>query len=173
MKTLLASSFVVLALGALTFACGEDDPSSTGTPASSSSSSSGASSSSSSSSSGGASSSSSGGASSGGGNTSSSGSSATPSACASAGAAICARACACATDGKCHVGIDTGNGTYGAVNYDDEAKCRDFYVDLACVNGGEAGFDYATCEAKVKAAACVDSAAGKAGLFPTECKVTK
>jgi hypothetical protein len=92
--------------------------------------------------------------------------------CAEAGSAICARACGCATDGKCHVAVDTGSGAYGAVSFDDLAHCRQWYVDAACLDGGKAGFDYASCTADVKASACVDAAGGLRGVeFPSSCSV--
>lgn len=63
-----------------------------------------------------------------------------------------------------------GPGTIGSVDFDNEAKCREVYVDLACVNGGKAGFDYAGCTKLAEAASCVDAASGKA-LFPAQCNV--
>jgi hypothetical protein len=92
--------------------------------------------------------------------------------CAEAGSAICTRACGCATDGKCHVAVETPSGAYGAVSFDDMAHCRQWYVDAACLNGGKAGFDYASCTTDVKASACVDAAGGLRGVeFPSSCNV--
>lgn len=93
-------------------------------------------------------------------------------ACTEAGWAICTRACGCATDGKCHVAIPVGSGAYGAFNFDDFAHCEQWYVGLACMNGGKAGFDYPACTADVNASACVDAAGDLRGVaFPASCKV--
>jgi hypothetical protein len=94
-------------------------------------------------------------------------------ACEKAGSEICARACACSNDGKCHVGVEIDAGMPASVNFDTEAKCRDLYVTLGCLGGGEPGFDYGTCEARVKASSCVESAGGGAILLAAECKTSK
>jgi len=93
-------------------------------------------------------------------------------ACESAGTALCERACACATDGQCHLGVATDAGV-ASINFVDEKACRDLYVVLACSTGGEPGFDYGRCESATRASACVDTAGGKGGLMPAECKIGK
>jgi hypothetical protein len=93
-------------------------------------------------------------------------------ACESAGTKICARACACATDGKCRIGVATDAGT-ASINFDDEQACLDLYVALGCSGGGEAGFDYARCDSAVDDAACVDTAGGRGVLMPAECNVNR
>lgn len=92
-----------------------------------------------------------------------------PGACEAAGTALCARACACATDGKCHFAVPTDAG-FASINFDTEQACRDLYVVLGCLGGGQPGMDYATCETRAKASACVDSAGGRAAVLPPECK---
>jgi hypothetical protein len=109
--------------------------------------------------------------SSGGSSSSSGGSSA--SACEAVGTRLCKRACACATDGKCYVGTRTDQGLYATINFDNEQKCRDLYVTLGCIGGGEPSFDYATCDKAIEASQCVDGAGGKAILMPDACKTPK
>lgn len=92
-----------------------------------------------------------------------------PGACEAAGTALCARACACATDGKCHFAVPTDAG-FASINFETEQACRDLYVVLGCLGGGQPGMDYATCETRAKASACVDSAGGRAAVLPPECK---
>ena len=94
---------------------------------------------------------------------------ASSSSCEAAGTALCARACACATDGKCHFAVPTDAG-FATINFESEQACRDLYVGLGCLDGGQTGTDYATCETKAKAAACVDSAGGRGAALPPECK---
>lgn len=101
---------------------------------------------------------------------SSSGGDAAPAgACEAAGTALCARACACATDGKCHFAVPTDAG-FATINFESEQACRALYVGLGCLDGGQGGMDYPTCETKAKAAACVDSAGGRGAALPPECK---
>ena len=92
------------------------------------------------------------------------------SACEAAGTKLCARACSCATDGKCRLGVKTASGN-AAINFEDEQGCLDLYVVLGCTGGGEPGFDYARCEAAVDASTCVDTAGGRGSLMPAECNV--
>lgn len=92
--------------------------------------------------------------------------------CEAAGTKICERACGCATDGKCRLGVATDSGV-ASINFVDEQACLDLYVVLGCSGGGEPGFDYATCEEKVEAASCVDTAGGRGVLMPTECNVNR
>lgn len=91
-------------------------------------------------------------------------------ACEAAGTMLCARACACATDGKCRLGVSTASGN-AAVNFENERACLDLYVVLGCAGGGEPGFDYARCEEAIDTA-CVDTAGGRGALLPSECNVS-
>lgn len=93
-------------------------------------------------------------------------------ACEAAGTQICKRACGCATDGKCRLGVATDSGV-ASLNFDDEQACLDTYVGLGCLGGGEPGFDYAKCEAVVEGSSCVDTAGGRGVLMPAECKVNR
>ena len=90
--------------------------------------------------------------------------------CEAAGTRICQRACACATDGKCHVATKTDAGATASLSFDNEQKCRDLYVTFGCFGGGTAGFDYGKCDSAVAAAACVAPAGGSGVLFPDVCK---
>ncbi|HSO36795.1 MAG TPA: hypothetical protein VLT33_29920 [Labilithrix sp.] len=86
--------------------------------------------------------------------------------CESAGTAVCKRACACSTDGKCRVATQTDGGAVATLNFENEAKCKDLYVTFGCAGGGAAGFDYGSCEAAVTAAACAQGGV----LFPAACR---
>jgi hypothetical protein len=99
-------------------------------------------------------------------------SSPTVSACEAAGTRLCARACACATDGKCRLGVPTDSGN-ASINFDDAQGCLDLYVVLGCLGGGEPGFDYSTCESAVETSSCVATAGGQGFLMPKECQVTR
>jgi len=94
------------------------------------------------------------------------------SACEAAGMKLCARACTCAADGKCRAGTTTDAGV-GSLDFKDEKSCRNMYVVLGCLQGGEPGFDYARCEDAVEMSACVDTAGGRGVLMPDECKVPR
>jgi hypothetical protein len=96
----------------------------------------------------------------------------TMSACEAAGTKLCARACTCATDGKCHIGTLVDGGT-AALNFVDEKACLDMYVVLGCFGGGEPGFDYAPCAKALEASACVDTAGGQGVLMPPACNVSR
>lgn len=93
-------------------------------------------------------------------------------ACEAAGTKLCERACACATDGKCRLGVMTASGN-AAINFETEQGCLDLYVVLGCTGGGEPGFDYARCEDAIDASACVDTAGGRGSLMPAECNVSR
>lgn len=175
MKTSFLFVFGFVVAGALSvIACASDDTGSTssssgGASSSGSTSNTGTSGSTSSSgstatTSGGASSGNTSNSSSGGASSSSGGS--TASACEAVGTELCQRACDCATDGKCHVGSESG----ATADFDNLQKCLDLYVTFGCTGGGDPSFDYATCDAKLKTGTCVDAAVGKAFLVPAECK---
>ena len=94
----------------------------------------------------------------------------TANACEAAGTRLCERACACATDGKCHLGVTTDAGV-ASIDFGSEKECLDLYVVFGCSTGGEPGFDYAKCESAVDASSCIDTAGGRGGLMPAECNV--
>lgn len=90
--------------------------------------------------------------------------------CTSVGTLICEKACSCPGDGKCRVGVLVQGGV-ATINFDDEEKCLDWYVDLACARGDEPGRDYAACETKLASATCVEAAGdAQAVVLPDECK---
>lgn len=91
------------------------------------------------------------------------------SACDAAGREICARACGCADDGKCRVGVDIDAGTPATMNFADEAHCLDFFL-LRCSTPRATAAEYETCRSEVKAAACVAPPGGKAVLVPPACR---
>jgi hypothetical protein len=89
------------------------------------------------------------------GNGGSSGATPASGSCASAGAKMCERACACGTDGKCKTG---SQGTYGTttLTWDDVEDCKGAYVGLACKGSGPPGVDFNACESAVVSADCAD-----------------
>jgi hypothetical protein len=93
--------------------------------------------------------------------------------CESAGTRICERACACSTDGKCHVATKMDGGSNAAISFDNKEQCLNLYVTFGCLGGGTAGFPYGTCESEVNAAACAPSAGGTGVLLPESCKPAK
>ena len=93
--------------------------------------------------------------------------------CESAGTRICERACACATDGKCHIATPMDGGLTGRISFENKEKCLDLYVTLACFGGGEPGLDYGRCDSDVQASSCVASAGSTGILLSDACKTTK
>lgn len=81
--------------------------------------------------------------------------------CESAADALCAKACSCATDGKCHLIVIVDSGS-AAVNYESEAKCLETYKTLGCLMP-DPSTDFAKCKAEVDAAACIE-AGGQRGV---------
>jgi hypothetical protein len=93
--------------------------------------------------------------------------------CAAAGTRLCQRACACSTDGKCHVASKTDAGASATINFDNEEKCKDLYVIFGCVGGGDTSLDYGACDSAIAASTCVAGAGGSGILFPDACKSKK
>jgi hypothetical protein len=92
------------------------------------------------------------------------------SSCEAAGTRLCERACACATDGKCHLAVSSDGGPAASLDFDNPQKCLDLYVGFGCAGGGSATQDYGKCEADVAVAACVPAAGGTAVNVPDACK---
>ena len=79
--------------------------------------------------------------------------------CQAVGEAICAEACAC---GDCSITMASGG---VSINFDDEAGCREVYVDLGCSQPDDT-IDYDACESDLASPTCIDSADGSALDFP-------
>ena len=83
--------------------------------------------------------------------------------CQAVGEAICAEACAC---GDCSITMASGG---VSINFDDEAGCREVYVDLGCSQPDDT-IDYDACESDLASPTCIDSADGSALDFPESCQ---
>lgn len=83
--------------------------------------------------------------------------------CRSIGEAICAEACAC---GDCSITM-AGGGV--SISFDDEAGCREVYVDLGCSQPDDT-IDYDACESDLASPTCIDGADGSALDFPESCQ---
>ncbi len=90
------------------------------------------------------------------------------SACNTAGENVCAAACKCSTDGKCHI-LKMANGGLSNLAYAKEADCVTS-ANLVCGNSPHAtGFDGAACTTAVATAQCMDDASGRGLLLPSAC----
>ncbi len=85
--------------------------------------------------------------------------------CGATTKALCAKACACAGNGKCTI-------SYGAATetHDSQDKCETFYAFLVCGDSKYAPqFEGSTCRAAVDAASCTSTGpAGSGVTFPAQ-----
>jgi hypothetical protein len=93
--------------------------------------------------------------------------------CEAYGNKICDMACACSDGDDCIITESEGSGSTGAggatTTFNSDADCRAFYVDFACMDGGDDAFPYDDCTAALDDAMCVTSSDGTMALEQPDC----
>jgi hypothetical protein len=88
--------------------------------------------------------------------------------CLGAGEKVCARACQCATDGKCHI-LKSATGASSNTTFMSEKDCTNL-SELVCTNSPNAKtFDGAACESAMASAQCADDPNGRGVALPAAC----